>query len=235
MRKALTRLARDLDRLDGGEREVLRRQPFRVFDDLLQRRAGVRAPDADGDVLLGHVGHRHVEAFVVRDAAQVVEVARAGIGAVDHAAAVGHAEHGEVGPHHAFVVEEVGVDALADVGVAADLGGADPFHQGDVVRSLDVEHGEMRQVDDAAVVAHGEVLGIGHAPEVAAVPFVLANRNAVAVFLEQMLVGGVAVRALPAAELHEVAAKLLLALVEGRAAHVCGRWRRARADGSPGL
>ena len=148
----------------------------------------------------------------------VVEVARSGIGAVDHAAAVGHADDGEVGAHHALVVEEVGVDALADIGVAADLCRAEPFHQRDMVGPFDVEHVEMRQVHDAAILAHGEMLGIGDAPEMAVVPLVLAHRHAVAVFFQQMLVGGVAMRALPAAELHEIAAELLLALVEGRAA-----------------
>ena len=152
------------------------------------------------------------------DAPHVVEVARAGIGAVDHAAAVGHADHGEVGAHHALVVEEVGVDALADIGVAADLRGAEPFHQRDVVGALDVEDVEVRQVDDAAILAHREMLGIGDAPEVAVVPLVLAHRDAVAVLLQQVLVGGIAMGALPAAELHEVAAEFLLALVERRAA-----------------
>jgi hypothetical protein len=75
----------------------------------------------------------------------------------------------------------------------------------------------MRQVHDAAILAHGEVLGIGDAPEMAIVPFVLAHRHAVAVFFKQMLVGGVAMRALPAAELHEIAAEFLLAFVEWRA------------------
>src|SRR5690606_39257632 len=41
---------------------------------------------------------------------------------------------------------------------------------------------------------------------------------AVAIFLQEMFVGGVAVSALPAAEFHEITAKFLLTLVEGRAA-----------------
>ena len=66
----------------------------------------------------------------------------------------------------------------------------------------------------------------------AVVPFVLAHRHAVAVLLQEMLVGGVAMRALPAAEFHEIAAELLLALVEGRAADVAaGRIGLARMDG----
>ena len=224
-------LAGDPDRLDRGEGKILRRQAVRVLDDLLQRRARVRTPDADGDVLLGHVGDGDVVALVLGHPAHVVEVARAGVGAVDHAAAVGHADDRQVGAHHALVVEEVGVDALADVVVAADPGGAQPLHQRDMIRPFDVEHREMRQVHDAAILAHGEMLGIRHAPEMAVVPLVLAHRHAVAVFLQQVLVGGIAVRALPAAQLHEIAAQLLLALVERRAADVAaGRVGLARMD-----
>ena len=90
----------------------------------------------------------------------------------------------------------------------------------DMVRAFDVDHVEVRQVDDAAILAHGEMLGIRDAPEVAVVPLVLAHRHAVAVFLQQVLVGGVAMRALPAAEFHEIAAEFLLALVERRALDV---------------
>jgi hypothetical protein len=146
-----------------------------------------------------------------------VEIARAGIGAVDDAAAVCHAEDGQVGAHHALVVEEMGVDALADVAVAADLGGAEPFHQRDVIRPGNLEHVEMREVDYPAILAQRQMLGIGDAPEVAGVPLVFADRDAVAVFFQQMVVRRVAMGALPAAQLHEVAAKLDLALVERRA------------------
>jgi hypothetical protein len=76
-----------------------------------------------------------------------------------------------------FVIEEVGVDALADVVVAADLGRAQPFHQRDMVRPFDVEHVEVRQVDDAAILAQRQMLGIGDAPEMAVVPLVFADRN----------------------------------------------------------
>ena len=161
-----------------------------------------------------------VEALVGGGAPQVVEVPHAGVGAVDHAAAVRHPQHRQVRAHVPLLVEEVGVDALADVGVAADLRGADPFHQRDRVGPLDVDDREVRKVDDAAVLAHRELFGVGDAPEMAVVPLVLAHRNAVAVLGQQMLVGGVAVRALPAAELHEIAAERLLPLVEGRAADV---------------
>jgi hypothetical protein len=74
---------------------------------------------------------------------------------------------------------------------------------------------KVREVDDAAILAHREMLGIRDAPEMAAVPLVLAHRNAVAVFFEQMLVGGVAMGTLPAAEFHEVTAEFLFALMEG--------------------
>ena len=232
MRKPVTLLPAILIGLIAANGKFSWRQAVRVLDHLLQGRARVRAPDADGDVFLADVGDGDVEALVLRQPLHVAQVARAGIGAVDHAAAVGHADHGQVGAHHALVVEEVGVDALADVGIAADLGGADPFHQRDVVRAFDVEHVEVRQVDDAAILAHGEMLGVGDAPEMAVVPLVLAHRHAVAVFLQQVLVGGVAVGALPAAELHEVAAELLLALVERRALDVAaGGVGFARMDG----
>ena len=129
-------------------------------------------------------------------------------------------------------VEEVRVDALADVGVAADLGRAQPLQQLDMVRTFDVDHVEMREIDDAAILGHRQMLGIGDAPEVAVVPFVGAHRHAVAVFFEEMLVGGIAVGALPAAEFHEVAAEFLLALVEGRALDVApGAIGLARMDG----
>jgi hypothetical protein len=163
-----------------------------------------------------------------------VEVARAGIGAVDDAAAVGQAEDGQVGAHHALVVEEVGVDALADIGVAADLGRAEPFQQLDMVGAFDVDHVEMARVDDAAILAHRQVLGVGDAPEVAVVPLVLAHRHAVAVLFQQVLVGGIAVRALPAAEFHEIAAEFLLALVEGRALDAAPV-HRVRGCGPAGL
>src|SRR5690606_37771555 len=76
---------------------------------------------------------------------------------------------------------------------------------------------------DAAILAHREVFGMGDAPEMAAVPFVLAKGNAVAVFLKEMLVGLVTVGALPAAEFHEVAAEFLFALKEGRALDTAAR------------
>ena len=65
----------------------------------------------------------------------------------------------------------------------------------------------------------------------AVVPLVLAHRHAIAVLLEQVLVGGIAVRAFPAAKFHEMAAEFLLALPERRAAHVPSlRERLARMD-----
>ena len=226
------RLSGDLDRLDSGEGKVLGVEPGRIRHHLFQRGASVRSPDTDGDEFFRDIGDGDVEATILGDALHVVEVARAGIGAVDEAAAVGHAEDGEVGAHHALVVEEVGVDALADVVVAADLGRAQPFEQFDMVRSGDVHHVEVRQVDDAAILAHRQMLGIGDAPEMAVIPFVLAHWDAVAVFFQQVLVGLVAMRTLPAAEFHEIAAEFLLALVKGRALDVAtGGVGFARVDG----
>jgi hypothetical protein len=50
-------------------------------------------------------------------------------------------------------------------------------------------HVEMRQVDDAAILAQLQMLGIGDAPEMAVVPLVFAHRNPVAELLEQVRVG----------------------------------------------
>lgn len=129
------------------------REAFRVLDDLLQVGAGIRPPDADGDIAFGNVGDGDVEALVLGNAAHVVEIARAGIGAVDQTATVGHADDGEISAHHALVIKEVSVDALADIGIAADLGRAKPFQQLDMIGAFDVVHGEVREVDDAAIFA----------------------------------------------------------------------------------
>ncbi|MNN99902.1 hypothetical protein D3C81_2196620 [compost metagenome] len=51
-----------------------------------------------------------------------MEIARTSISAVDHTDVVSHADCGEVSTNHAFIVEEVGVDAFSDIGIAADLG-----------------------------------------------------------------------------------------------------------------
>jgi len=45
-------------------------------------------------------------------------------------------------------------------GLTADLGGADIFHELEMVGAFDVEDGEVREVDDAAVLAHGEVFRV---------------------------------------------------------------------------
>src|SRR5262249_28663445 len=126
------------DRLDDGERKVLGRQPAWILYNLLERRAHIRTPDPDRDIGLPHVVNGDVEAFVLGYAADVVEIASAGIGAVNNAAAIGHAHDGKVGAHHTILVEEVGVDALADIGVAADPCGTQPLHQRDMVWALDV-------------------------------------------------------------------------------------------------
>src|SRR5690606_28599595 len=90
----------------------------------------------------------------------------------------------------------------------------------------------MRQVDDAAVLAHRQMLGVRDPPEVPVVPFVLSDRYALAVFLQQMLVCGVSMGAFPAAEFHEVAAQFLLPLIERRTADAAaGEVRLARMNG----
>ena len=160
-----------------------------------------------------------------------MDVARARIGAVHQPAAVGQAEDGEVRAHIALVIQEMGVDALPHRRIAADLGRAQPFHQRDMIRPFDIGDMEVRQVDEPAIGAQLQLFGIRHAPEMAIVPLVLAHRHLIGVFLQQMLVRGIAVRAFPAAQLHEIAAQLLLALPEGRAADAApARERLARVD-----
>src|SRR5690606_39439781 len=63
-------------------------------------------------------------------------------------------------------------------------------------------------------------------------PFVLSDRYAIAVFLQQMLVCGVSMGAFPAAEFHEVAAQFLLPLIERSTADAAaGEVRLARMNG----
>ncbi len=80
-------------------------------------------------VLLGDVGDGDVEALVFRHALYVVEVARAASAPSMTRQRSAMRNDGQVGAHHALVIEEVGIDALADIGIATDLGGAEPFHQ----------------------------------------------------------------------------------------------------------
>ena len=108
------------------------------------------------------------------------------------------ANHGEVCAHAAALVEEVRVDPFADGRIAADFCDTGVFHQGLGVGAHDIVHGEMRQVDHADVFRHRQVLGVGYAPEMTLIPLVLAYRHALAVFLQQVFVAGVTVRALPA-------------------------------------
>ncbi|MCY1464653.1 hypothetical protein D9M71_827080 [compost metagenome] len=74
-----------------------------------------------------------------------------------------------------------------------------------MIWAFNIVHGEVREIDDAAIVAQSQMLGVGHAPKMAVIPFVLTHRDAVAIFFQQVLVGRITVRALPAAELHEMA------------------------------
>ena len=214
------RNAGDLDPFQRGEGEVVMVERFGVGDQLLQRRPRVRPPKTDGGVGFGHVGDGDVKALVGGDTLHEGEVARAGIGAVDHPAAVGHADDGQVGAHAAVFFQKMGVDAAADIALAADACGAQPLHQGDMIGALDIADGEMRQVHHADIVAHLQMLGVGDAPEVAIVPLVRAHWHLVGPLFQQVLVCGIAMGALPAAQLHEVAAHFHLARVKGRAAHV---------------
>src|SRR5690606_34490319 len=90
----------------------------------------------------------------------------------------------------------------------------------------------MRQVDDAAVLAHRQMLGVRNTPEVPVVPFGLSARYAIAVFLQHMLVCGVSMGAFPAAEFREVAAQSLRPLIARRTADAAaGEVRLARMNG----
>ncbi len=116
----------------------------------------------------------------------------------------------------------MGIDTLADIGIPADFGGTEPFHEFDMIRAFDIGHVEVRQVDDAAIVTHGELFGVGNAPEMAGIPFIFTYRNPVGVFFQQMFVGGITVRTFPAAQFHEIAAKFDFAFIEGGAANAAG-------------
>ncbi len=111
------------DRLDGRKWEVFEIKTFRIFDNLLEIVAGIRSPDSDGDVFFRYISDGNIKAFIFGYATHVMEVARTSIGAVDHADTVSHADRSEVGTHHTFLVEEVGVNAFSDIGIAADLCG----------------------------------------------------------------------------------------------------------------
>ena len=151
----------------------------------------------------------------MRHALDPHHVAVTGVGTVDHAVVVfGQAQHGEVGAHTAFAVQEVGVNAFAHGGVSTDLGHADVLHQLGRIGAHHIELSEVRDVDHADVFAHLQVLGVGHAPEVAVVPLVLAHRHAVAIHGQQVFVAGVTVRTLPTRELHEIGAQRFFAFVE---------------------
>ncbi len=108
----------------------------------------------------------------------------------------------------------MGIDALADIGVAADFSCTEPLHQLDMVGAFNVVHGEVREIDDTAIFGQFEVFGIGDAPEVAVIPFVFAHRYAITIFFEKVFIGGIAVRAFPAAKLHEMATEFDFAFIE---------------------
>src|SRR5690606_1903481 len=111
-------LAGYADRPYRGEGEIFRRQSLRILNDLLQGHACIGPPATDGDIILGDIRDGYVKALILGHALHIVEVAGSRIGSVHYPATVRHAEYGKIGSHHALIVEEVGIDALADVVVA---------------------------------------------------------------------------------------------------------------------
>ena len=90
----------------------------------------------------------------------------------------------------------------------------------------DIVDGEVGEIDHAHVIAHGELLGIGDTPEVAGIPFGGALRDSFQIGGQTRFVGGIAVGALPAGGLHEVAPQLLLPRPEGAAPEVAAAGER---------
>src|SRR5690606_12202489 len=93
-----------------------------IFNDFLEIVARIWSPDANGYVFFRDIGDGDVKALIFGYAAHVMEIARTSISAVDHTDVVSHADCGEVSTNHAFIVEEVGLDAFSDIGIAAELG-----------------------------------------------------------------------------------------------------------------
>ena len=154
------------------------------------------------------------------------QVTWTGIRTVHQTAAVFHTKHGKVRTNVAFLVEHMGIDTLADIGIPANFCRAEPFHEFNMVGAFDFGHMEMRQVNDAAIVTHGELFGIGNAPEVAGIPLVFAHRNTVGIFFKQMFVRRITVRTFPTAKLHEVSTQFDFALIERGATNATciGKW-----------
>ena len=182
---------------------------------------GVRPPEAERGERVSAVVDGHTRPAILAHPLYPDPVAMAGVAAADHAVGVGRQSHdGEIGPHAAVGVEKMRVHALADRRGAAHPGDRQILEQGLRIRPGDIEDGEMGQVDHAHVVGELEVLGVGHAPEMPGIPLGGAFGHAIAVGLEQMRVGGIAVRALPAGGFHEVSAEFALARPERAAAQV---------------
>ena len=112
----------------------------------------------------------------------------------------------------AGLVEERRVDDPSDRDV--HLGDGHPLDVVECARPGDVEDGEGRQVDHPDPVAHGEVLGVDDRRPPARFPLGIAGHDPVAVLREQLLVGGVPERSLPAGRLEEDRPELALACVE---------------------
>ena len=191
--------------------------------------AGPRAPQADRRDVVGAVGQRR-RAVVGQLVAEPLAVGHAVRAAGDDAEVVlAQPHHGQVGEEAALGVEHRRVDDLADRDVA--LRDAGPLHRLERARALDVEDAERRQVDHAGRLAHPQVLGVDDRAPPARVPLVLARHHRVAVLLEEVGVGLVPVRPLPAGGLEEERAELLLRLVHRRRAAGRGRTRTARPGG----
>ena len=128
--EALHRHAAQGEVAAGREGEILGIEACRIVGQFLQALARVRSPDADAAEVIGPVFDEDRPFLVLGHAPQIGHVAMAGVRAVDDAKAVlGQAQDGEVREHATGVVEEVGVDALADGCVAGDLRGGNVLHQ----------------------------------------------------------------------------------------------------------
>ena len=130
------------------------------------------------------------------------------------------------------LVEEVGVNPLADRGIGTDFGYRAKFQQRFSIRTHHIENRKMRQVNHAHAVTQCKVLRIGDFPEVPVIPLCSTRRHAIAVGLKQRcFIGSVAIGPLPASNFHEVATQRHFALIKRAGAHLPRRRvRLSRVD-----
>ena len=122
------------------------------------------------------------------------------------------------------VIEEVGVHAFADGGVAAHLGHRQVFHQSFRIGSDHIENGKVGQVDHADTIAQCQVFGVGDLPEVTVVPLGLTHGHLIPVFRQQRrFIGRITVGTLPSGYFHKVATQRHLPLIERTGAQAPGR------------